>query len=93
MAKKLHYTGLSAEQVASSRQQHGSNVLSPVEKDPWWKKLLEKFRDPLITILLVAGVMSVGISFYEYYGLHEGAVVFYEPVGIFIANLSPYSEG
>ena len=85
MAKKLHYTGLNADQVVASRQQHGSNVLSPVEKAPWWKKLLEKFRDPLITILLVAGVMSVGISFYEYYGLHEGSVVFYEPVGIFIA--------
>lgn len=85
MAKKLHHTGLSASEVAASRRQHGSNVLTPVEKDPWWKKLLEKFRDPLIIILLVAGVMSVGISFYEYYGLKRGAEVFYEPVGIFIA--------
>ncbi len=85
MANRPHYIGLNAEQVVASRQQHGSNVLTPVVKDPWWKKLLEKFRDPLIIILLVAGVMSIGISFYEYYGLHKGAVVFYEPVGIFIA--------
>ncbi len=85
MANNLHYTGLNHQQVESSRKQHGSNVLTPVEKDPWWKKLLEKFLDPLIIILLVAGVMSIGISFYEYYGLHKGPVVFYEPIGIFIA--------
>lgn len=85
MANKLHYTGLNAAQVAASREQHGANVLSPVEKDPWWRKLLEKFRDPLIVILLIAGVMSIGISFYEYYRLHQGSIVFYEPVGIFIA--------
>ena len=48
---------------------------------------LEKFRDPLIIILLIAGVLSVGISCYEYWGLHEGATVFFEPVGIFAAIL------
>ena len=85
MSKQHHYIGLTDEQVSASRSQHGVNVLTPVERDSWWKKLLEKFRDPLIIILLVAGVLSVGISFYEYYGLHKDAIVFYEPVGIFIA--------
>mgnify|MGYP002624081842 CR=1 FL=1 len=85
MAKKPHYIGLSDAEVAASRQRHGANVLTPVEKDPWWRKLLEKFRDPLITILMVAGVMSVGISFYEFYSLGKSASVFYEPVGIFVA--------
>ncbi len=85
MATHQRYTGLSPQQVLASRERHGANVLTPVEKEPWWKKLLEKFGDPLIIILLVAGALSVGISFYEYYGLHEGATVFYEPVGIFVA--------
>jgi len=85
MAKTRRYTGLTDEQVIASRAAHGANILTPVEKEPWWKKLLEKFRDPLIMILLVAGVLSVGISFYEYFRLHAGATVFYEPVGIFIA--------
>lgn len=52
-----------------------------------WKRFLEKFRDPLIIILLVAGVLSIGISCYEYYSLDQGAGVFFEPVGIFIAIL------
>ena len=85
MAKIKHYIGLTDEQVAASRNKHGVNVLTPVEKDPWWKKLLEKFTDPLIIILMVAGALSVGISFYEYYGLHKSESVFYEPVGIFVA--------
>ena len=50
-------------------------------------KFLGKFKDPLIIVLLIAGVLSIGISFYEYYGLNEGPTVFFEPVGIFMAIL------
>lgn len=51
------------------------------------KKFLQKFKDPLIIILLVAGVLSVGIAIYEYKGLNQGFGVFFEPIGIFIAIL------
>lgn len=46
-----------------------------------------KFTDPLIIILMIAGVLSIGISFYEYFGLNEGFTVFFEPIGIFVAIL------
>ncbi len=85
MGKKL--TGLTEEQVLESRRKHGANVLTPPEKAPWWKEFLDKFSDPLIIILLVAGVLSVGISFYEYFGLEEEWTVFFEPIGIFLAIL------
>ncbi len=87
MSTKLNITGLSEAEVEASRKQHGANVLTPPEKDPLWKQFLEKFSDPLIIILLVAGALSVGISIYEYVGLGQGAEVFFEPVGIFIAIL------
>ena len=77
--------GLSAAEVIASRRAHGSNVLTPRERTPWWRKLLSKFADPLIVILLVAAVLSIGISFYEYFGLNGGSTVFFEPVGIIIA--------
>lgn len=83
--KQQKYTGLTGQQVLESRQQFGTNVLTPVEKDPWWKKFAAKFRDPLIVILLIAGALSISISCYEYWGLHESTDVFFEPVGIFIA--------
>ena len=85
MDPQQHFTGLTAAQVEESRRQHGANVLTPPKKAPLWRQFLNKFRDPLIIILLIAGALSVGISIYEYYGLDEGAAVFFEPVGIFIA--------
>jgi Ca2+-transporting ATPase len=87
MSTNHKYVGLNESEVSESRRLHGDNVLTPPEKEPLWKRFVHKFRDPLIVILLIAGVLSVGISFYEYYELEEGASVFFEPVGIFIAIL------
>ena len=71
----------------SKVEKYGANLLTPPEKDPLWKQFLEKFEDPLIIILMIAGVLSIGISFYEYFGLGEGGEVFFEPAGIFVAIL------
>ena len=87
MSQKNHYTGLTDAEVSVSREKNGVNILTPPEKDPLWKRFLEKFGDPLIIILLIAGVLSIGISCYEYWGLGQGAGVFFEPIGIFIAIL------
>ncbi len=82
---ELKYSGLSSAEIAASRRLHGSNVLTPPVRESLLKQFLNKFRDPLIIILLIAGVMSVLISFYEFYGLDKPAQVFIEPVGIFVA--------
>lgn len=87
MSQKQRYIGLSDAEVSESRKKFGINVLTPPVKDPLWKRFLEKFHDPLIIILLIAGVLSIGISCYEYYGLEQGPSVFFEPTGIFIAIL------
>ncbi len=85
MSTKHQYTGLSDAQVLESRQKHGANVLTPPKKKSTFVLLLEKFKDPLILILCVAGVMSLGISCYEVYGLGHDMTSFFEPVGIFVA--------
>lgn len=85
MSQQHRYTGLSDAEVEASRREHGVNILTPPAKTPLWKRFLEKFNEPLIYILLVAGFLSVLIACYEYWGLHEGGTVFFEPVGIFIA--------
>lgn len=85
MSQKHKYEGLSEAEVAESRHKNGSNILTPPAKTPLWRRFLSKFRDPLIIILLIAGVLSVCISCYEYWGLGEGGAVFFEPVGIFMA--------
>ena len=85
MESKHHYTGLTAAQVAESRAKYGENVLTPPAKEPLWRQFLDKFRDPLIIILLIAGVLSIVISCYEYFCMDDGMTVFFEPVGIFVA--------
>ena len=87
MSQKHHYTGLTDAEVLESRKKNGVNILTPPEKDPLWKRFLEKFGDPLIIILMIAGALSIGISCYEFWGLGQGAGVFFEPIGIFIAIL------
>lgn len=85
MDKKTHLVGLTDAEVAESRRLHGTNVLTPAKKKSLLRCFLEKFRDPLIIILLVAGALSVGISLYEYFCLGQDLAVFFEPTGIFIA--------
>ena len=87
METRHHYTGLSAQEVEASRKEHGENVLTPPAKKPIWLQFLDKFKDPLIIILIFAGVLSICISFYEYLGLGHGAAAFFEPGGIFVAIL------
>lgn len=85
MQHTSRHAGLDDRQVMQSRLEHGSNILTPPRKASAWSKFLAKFSDPLIIILLIAGAMSVGISFYEYFALGSGPGVFFEPTGIFIA--------
>ena len=83
---RQHSAPLTLEQVALQRQLHGVNRLTPPEREPLWKAFLEKFRDPLILVLLCIMVVSVGVSCFEFWKLPEvGTEVFLEPLGVFIA--------
>lgn len=59
------FQGLNDEEVIRSREQHGENMLTPPEKESIWKLYLEKFKDPVIKVLLFAAVLSLGISVIE----------------------------
>lgn len=43
------------------------------------------FKDPLFKILIMAFVLSIGISIYEYVWCGTGFKVFFEPIGIIVA--------
>lgn len=83
----IGYKGLTEEEVSQRRAAHGRNVLTPPEKESLWVQFLEKFKDPLIIVLLVVLVFSAGISCYEYCQLGLSATVFLEPLGVLIALL------
>ena len=85
MESKKKIIGLTDAEVQSSREKYGSNVLTPKEKVSLLKQFLDKFTDPLIIILLIAGFLSIVIALYEYFALGTSAQTFFEPAGIFIA--------
>ena len=81
----MKYQGLTAEQVEKSRASHGFNILTPPKKESVWHQFLCKFGDPIIQILLIALVLSVGVAVYQYVTTDQGISVLFEPLGIFVA--------
>ena len=79
--------GLNAEQVRLSTEKHGSNTLTPPERDPWWVQFFEKFDDPTIKILLAAAVVSLLMTVLEKFVLNHPEASFIDSVGIFLAVL------
>lgn len=69
--------GLSSQEAADSRRAHGDNVITPPKDDSAWKLFVEKFKDPIIRILLLAAVLSLAIGF-----VHKD---FTESIGIICA--------
>lgn len=70
-------TGLTPAEVEESRAKHGENVLTPSERTPLWKLYIEKYNDPIIKILIVAALVSLGLAFLN--------GEFIETLGIFLA--------
>ena len=87
MSEHKIYSGLTPEQVEESRARHGANILAEPKRRSAWMRFLEKFKDPLIIVLLIAGMLSVCIACYDYWGLGQSAAVFFEPTGIVVAIL------
>lgn len=77
--------GLTDAEVSHSRECHGSNILTPPKRDPWYVLFFEKFKDPLIQILSVAAVIALilGVIKSEYL----------EPIGIIAAILLAVTIG
>lgn len=75
----LPLKGLTTLQVEENRRKFGANTLTPAEREPWWRLLLEKFDDPIIRILLIAAFIAIIV------GMVNGE--YFEGIGIIIAIL------
>ena len=57
--------GLSSEAAARSAKTFGANRLTPLPREPLWKKFLEKFDEPIIKILLAAALLSMFVDLFQ----------------------------
>jgi Ca2+-transporting ATPase len=58
-------SGLSPESVTDSRARFGANRLTPLPRQPLWRKFLEKFDEPIIKILLAAALLSMIVGLFH----------------------------
>ena len=63
--KEHQHRGLTSAQVEESRRLHGDNLITPRKGDSAWKLFAEKFRDPIIQVLLVAALLSLAMAFID----------------------------
>lgn len=75
-----------SEDSSAVREGVGRNVIPAVDKRPLWLRYLDKFKDPLIIILLVILALSCGVTAYEFYHTHDYQL-FFEPAGVMLAIL------
>ncbi len=68
-------------------QGRGLNIIPPPEERSLWLRFLDKFRDPLMLVLLAVFFMSVGISVYEMAYEDAGFSTLIEPLGVLTALL------
>ena len=72
--------------VKRRQEKYGINKLSPPEKEPFYKKVLDNLKEPIIVVLLIACVLSIAIKEYK-----DGTGV---GVAIFLSTfISVYMEG
>lgn len=77
--------GLS-ETSSEVTQGRGMNVIPMPPKRSVWLRYLDKFKDPLIIILLVILVLSCAVTVYEFHLSHDPKL-FFEPSGVLLAIL------
>ena len=82
---KVEHAGLLPDEVLESRRLHGENVLTPPRRKSMWRLYLEKYDDPIIRILLVAALVSLGLA------MVSGEFV--ETIGIILAVLFATTVG
>jgi Ca2+-transporting ATPase len=70
-ALKTNEKGLSSEDAEKRLNEYGENTLTTTVKTPWWLTFLLQFRDVLVIILIVAGVISFAIGSFR-----DGTVMF-----------------
>ncbi|MCK5785264.1 MAG: cation-translocating P-type ATPase [Candidatus Sabulitectum sp.] len=63
--------GLSREQAAAWRREHGSNEIIVEKPVPKWLVFLSQFKELLVIVLIVAGIISIAVGSYQ-----DGAVMF-----------------
>lgn len=86
----MKYQGLKNDEVLASRSKHGTNELSPVVVEGFWKKFADQFKSPIIIILIVALIVILGLSFFHLTEWYEAVAIAFAV--LLATGVSTFSE-
>ncbi|MBK1700868.1 calcium-translocating P-type ATPase, PMCA-type [Thiococcus pfennigii] len=90
---KFAYPGLTDEEAARARAEHGSNAVASQETEGFWDKLVGNLKDPIIVILIVALLITLALWLFGYAEWYESVgIAFAVVIATFVATWSEYSN-
>jgi magnesium-transporting ATPase (P-type) len=75
------HAGLSSQEAAERQQKFGPNSLPETKRRPTWLRLLLQFHNPLIYVLIAAGVVTLLLEDYVDAGVIFGVVLINAAIG------------
>ena len=89
----MDFKGLDNAQVEESRQKHGSNILTPPKRESWVKMLLDKFKDPIIKLLLFATLLSLVTGYFNGSMIESFGIIIAVFLATFLSFINEYKAG
>lgn len=81
----IYISGCLADDSVQVVNGKGKNIIPPPQKESLWKLYLEKFKDPIIIVLIVVFFFSVCVAFYEILYMGKTWSLLLEPSGVMVA--------
>ena len=84
--------GLTPDEVARSRELHGSNELTQKKRQSFFRQYLSSFGDPIIKILLAALAINVIFLFRHFDWYESAGIAIAVFLATFVSTLSEYGS-
>ncbi|WP_312353645.1 calcium-translocating P-type ATPase, PMCA-type [Aminipila sp.] len=86
------FIGLTAEEVALSKEKHGDNQLGERKKNQFIKQFLQNFNDPIIKILLIALAINIALLIHNFDWYESAGIAIAIFLATFVSTLSEYGS-
>src|SRR5690606_13809842 len=83
-----HLTGLTAEELASSRKQYGYNQAGVVKKNAWYMMLFDILKEPMLLLLFAVTIIYVIVGNYSEAAFMLGAIITVSGISFYQDNRS-----
>ncbi|MFA6278201.1 MAG: cation-translocating P-type ATPase [Pedobacter sp.] len=83
-----HFTGLSKEELTSSRSKFGYNQADTVKKNTWYLMLLDILKEPMLLLLIAVAVIYVIVGNYAEAIFMLGAIIVVSGISFYQDNRS-----